>query len=159
MTTIIFLFLIFNIFSSSFQTIKAAFFCDDTLEEIYVVEGTTEIKIVDESNMQRDGGIESPYYFNELNAVPGDLIKFDCFNSVATTYGVGCFLLKDNCTCYDFNPNLPKDNDVVTHLETSLDGKPCKIDVNSLLDKIENKHYYYQHYIPLDASKISCEDK
>ena len=111
MTTIIFLFLIFNIFSFSSQTIKAAFFCDDSLKEIYVVEGNAQRKIAQGSNgIKENRTVYVPYYFKELNAVPGDLIRFKCFNIMTITFGAGCFVLDNNCYCYDFNPNLPKGN-------------------------------------------------
>jgi hypothetical protein len=91
MATIIFLFLIFNIFSFSSQKIKAAFFCDDTLEEIYVVEGSTLRQVEHGSSV--GGSWDRPYYFNALNVVEGDLIRFICSNTGGGALGGGCFFL------------------------------------------------------------------
>ena len=157
MTTIIFLFLVFNIFSFSSQTIKAAFFCDDELKEIYVKEGDNENLIVGQSNIPT-GGVGVPYYFDKLNATPGDLIKFKCYNRWSSTYGAGCFLLNDNCHCYDFNTNLRQNNSATSHLSVTLGGKSCSIDIPDSLGHKANTHYFYEHYIPLDASKISCKN-
>ena len=128
MATIIFLFLLFNIFSFSSQTIEAAFFCGGVLWEIYVVEGTRESVIAKSSDLP-SGGYLAPYYFHKLNAVPGDLIKFQCYNfnpspglfgELTRSFGAGCFLLNDNCYCYDFDSDLPKDNDDFKDLTVHL---------------------------------------
>ena len=154
MLTKISLFLIFHIFSLSFQTIKVAIFCDDHLKEIYVVKGNEQIEIAKEPNLPTGGG-PNPYYFYELNAVPGDLIRFKCFNIMTITFGAGCFVLDNNCYCYDFNPNLPKGNYVKT-LYARFGDISCGIEVQSLEDESSEKNHFYEHYIPLDVSKLSC---
>ena len=170
MTTIIFLFLVFNIFSFSSQTIKAAIFCGGYLDSIYVVEGTRESVIATRSSEMPKGGRQTPYCFDELNAVPGDLIKIKCYNynpspgsgffdKLTRSFGAGCFLLNDNCYCYDFDSDLPKDNDDFKDLTATFDIKSCSIRVFPLQERSSNmKNYYYQHEIPLDASKISCKN-
>ena len=71
-----FLFLFFNIFSLSFQTVQAALFCDDDLKEIYIVEGNIERKIADGVT----GAWNKPFMYPSLNATPGDFIKMKCYN-------------------------------------------------------------------------------
>ena len=78
---VIFLFLVFNIFSLSFQDIEAVFFCDDVIKAVYVVDGTNQIPISGERELNE----EFIYNYTHLDAVPGDLIKFTCYNEGGPT--------------------------------------------------------------------------
>ena len=44
---VISLFLFINIFSISYQTVQAAFFCDDDIQDIYVIKGNDKKKIAE----------------------------------------------------------------------------------------------------------------
>ena len=154
MATIIFFFLIINIFSYSFQKIQAVFFCDDVLKDIYVVEGNIQRKIEE----VYEGNFETPYVFNELNAAPGDLIKFNCMNREGFTFGAGCFVLNNLCYCYDFNNTIPKNSNYYLTREYNFGNIHCSIDVHYLLEERQIKDYIYEHYIPLDVSKLSCKN-
>ena len=96
---VIFLFLLINTFSISYQTVQAAFFCDDDIQDIYVVNGNDKIKIAD----KKPGDCHTPYYYKDLAATPGDLLYFGCDNSGGgITYGAACFYMSDDCHCYSF---------------------------------------------------------
>ena len=41
----------------------------------------------------------------DLDVDPGAFIKFTCYNKNGPTLGGGCFLINNNCQCYDFNVN------------------------------------------------------
>ena len=97
---VISLFLFINIFSISYQTVQAAFFCDDDIQDIYVVNGNSKTKIAN----KKAGSHQTPYYYNNLDATPGDLLYFGCYNSGGSiTYAAGCFYIFDDCHCYMFN--------------------------------------------------------
>ena len=102
------IFLFFVIFSFSFQTIPTAFFCDDYLKEIYVVEGNIPRQVADGSIV--GGNWETPYYFYNLNVIEGDLIRFRCRNKKKPSLGGGCFFLYDKCHCYEFDNAIGWDN-------------------------------------------------
>ena len=63
-----FLFLVFKIFSISFQGIPTAFFCDDLLKGVYVVNGNN-LKKIDNG---WDVSWEDPYVYDNLDIAPGD---------------------------------------------------------------------------------------
>ena len=149
---VIFLFLVFNIFSLSFQYIEAVFFCDDFIAAIYVVDGTNQIQISGK-------GIENgrfTFNYSHLNAVPGDLIKFTCYNGKGPTWGAGCFVLNDQCYCDNFE--IDKDHNNNKNFERSFNFGHITCTMSGIIKLQEeiNGYYDYQHYIPLDASKISC---
>ena len=96
---VISLFLFINIFSISYQTVQAAFFCDDDIQDIYVVKGNEKKKIAD----KKAGNCYTTYYYKDLAAIPGDLIYFGCDNAgKGITFGAGCFYIYDTCHCYMF---------------------------------------------------------
>ena len=156
METIIFLFLIFNIFSFSFQTIQAVFFCDAQLKEIYVIEGNTQRSI----EVGYGGNFETPHVFDNLNATPGDLIRFSCMNIEGFTFGAGCFVLNNICHCYNFDTNIPRINNGIIRSYNFGDDISFNLNVlySQVQDTIGNYNYYYEHYIPLDVNKISCQN-
>ena len=67
---VIFLLLLANIFSLSYQTVDACFFCDDNIQDIYVVNGATKTKIAD----KKSGNCETPYLYKNLAASPGVVV-------------------------------------------------------------------------------------
>ena len=104
---VIFLFLMFQIFPVSFQTIPAILFCDDIVTEVFVVEGTQEIKIADRG-IEGTGHNNHLFTYDSLNAVSGDLIKFTCSNSGGGySLGGGCFVLDNKCYCDEFENDKP----------------------------------------------------
>ena len=150
------IFLFFVIFSFSFQTIPTSIFCDDSLKEIYVVEGSTHRQVEHGSN--GGGSWNRPYYFN-LDVVEGDLIRFKCYNNLRGAYGGGCFFLNNKCYCYEFDNDIGWNNDYATK-SANLCGTTCIVNIHYLNRELSREHfdYYYEHYIPLDATKISCKN-
>ena len=151
-----FLFLFFNIFSLSFQTVQAALFCDDDLKEVYVVEGNIEIKIADGVN----GAWNKPFIYPSLNATPGDLIKMKCYNKKGGASGAGCFLVNNECLCYMFNNSDGKEYNYSKHNRRifNFNSKNCDI-IIYMLKEMEIQEYYFQNYIPLDANCIFCQNE
>ena len=99
---VLFLFLFFNIFFISFQVIPTGFSCDDYIKGVYVVEGGTTKPLAGEWILNS----ETPYVYNNLNVVEGDLVRFKCHNTIGGyTFGAGCFLVYGNCYCDEFNSN------------------------------------------------------
>ena len=154
----ILLILFFNLFSFSFQAIKAAFFCEDYLEEVYVVEGDTQRQITHGDQSYPKGAWNLPYYFLNLNASEGDLIRYNCKNNKKESSGAGCFFLDNNCFCYDFYVNLERGN-VYKPKTATFDGKSCNINVQCTKEEVTKNQetYVYEHYIPLNATKITCK--
>ena len=149
---VIFLFLIFNIFSISFQDIEAVFFCDDVIKAVYVVDGTNEIQISGE------GKANGRFTFNytHLDAVPGDLIKFTCYSYGGASRGAGCFVLNDQCYCDNFEINKNHKYNPIISRSFNFGHITCSMSNILLLEEELEGNQDYQHYIPLDASKISC---
>ena len=95
----IFLLLLINIISLSLQEVQAIFFCDNNLNGISLIENGIEKNISGPVNS--DG--EFIYPCLNLSAVPGDLIKLNCFNEGGHAGCSGCFLMYGVCYCYNFN--------------------------------------------------------
>ena len=84
----------------SYQNIPVLLFCDDYLKAVYVIDDNSK----DIHDTKTDG------FNNEWNkgdlvnlkTFPGDRIKFKCHNENGPTHGGGCFLVKDECKCYNF---------------------------------------------------------
>ena len=149
----IFLILFFYLFSFSFQTIQAVFFCDDIIKAIYVLEESNEIKIEDEQDLNE----EFIYGFNNLNAVPGDLIKLTCNSLGGWSFGAGCFVLNNDCHCYEFEIDKPRNYIDFVSKSYTFGNIICSMPNIYPLEEIDNIiDYDYKHYIPLDASRISC---
>ena len=154
---VIFLLLLANIFSISYQTVDACFFCDDNIQDIYVVNGATKTKIAD----KKSGNCETPYLYKGLAATPGDLIYFGCSNSGGDiTYGGGCFYIFDSCYCNMFNEVNGLQYDTSYTLSRTADfGSNHKCQFNNmhpLKERDNRKIYYFQNYVPLDVSQIKC---
>ena len=154
---IIFFLLFLKLFPFSSQIIKAVFFCDDELIDVNIVEGTTQTKIADGN----EGNEVSSFVFGfeSLNAAPGDLIRITCLNYYGPSFGAGCFVLSNDCKCFNFNNNINRINGTKTKSYTFENGLLCSMSVKKLdVNDLEGRYYTYEHYIPLNASEISCQN-
>ena len=152
---VIFLLLLANIFSLSHQNVRAAFFCDDDIQDIYVVNGASKSKIADKIS----GSHATPYYYRNLAATPGDLIYFGCTNSGgSTTYAAGCFYIFDDCHCYMFNEvnGIKYTTSTLSRTADFGNNHICVFDTIQRLSEEKRITYYYQNYVPLDAKKVQC---
>ena len=153
---VILLLLFLNIFSISNQSIQAAFFCDDELQDIYVVQGNDKKKIAD----KKSGSAGAPIYYGDLDATPGDLIYFGCYNSIYVSFGAGCFYMYDTCFCslFDNKDGIKYDytKNVITRV-ADFGKKQCSFNSYSLVEKGVITTYYYQNYVPLDATRLECK--
>ena len=145
---VIFLFLFIKIFSISYQTVQAAFFCDDDIQDIYIIKGNEKKKIAD----KKGGNCFSPYYYKDLAAIPGDLIYFGCDNAGgAGTHGGGCFYIYDTCYCYMFDnvDGIQYDNSISPQTRIADFGsKICMFNsIYPLKERDIQKIYYYQNYV------------
>ena len=104
---VIILFLFFNIFSLSSQGIPTGIFCDDIIKGVYVVEKNGSQRMIKGT---WNGRWDIPYPYPNLDVVPGDLIRFICYTGTGGAYGSGCFLIYDECFCYDFDIDKPRKN-------------------------------------------------
>ena len=150
----IFIILFFCIFSFSFQIIQAAFFCDELLREVYLVDKSTgESSQI--AHGPYNGDWRDPNYFLNLAADQGDKIKINCYtnNADSNTYGGGCFLINDNCRCYDFNKEMTPYRPYTR--SANLDGKDCSITLGR--SEVPPGTYSYQYTIPLDTGGITCK--
>ena len=148
---VIFLFLFFKMFFLSFQTIPTGFFCDDYLREVYVIENGISREIV----KGWEGRWDIPYPFQNLSVDPGDLIRFTCYSGTGGAYGSGCFLIYDECFCYDFDIDKPRKNSPLSRT-VKLDDIDCMMDVYPLEETDVEAVYVYEHYVPLNASELRC---
>ena len=80
-----------NSFSNTLQSVQAGLFCDNFLREIYLIDEESKTEKVIAQGWE--GMWSTPYDFSNLNADPGALIKFRCYNYDGLTYGSGCFQL------------------------------------------------------------------
>ena len=93
--------ILLNFLSLSFQIIQSALFCDDQIRNIYVYNENTRAYTF----LLRVWAPEDcwkPDYIN-LDIEPGARIKFECYNEETSILGGGCFLINNQCKCYDFN--------------------------------------------------------
>lgn len=152
---VFFLFLFFNIFSLSFQVIPTWISCDDRIKGVYLVEGGTAKPLAG----VWDGKADIPYVYDKLNVVEGDLIRFTCHNYVGGyTFGSGCFYVYGNCYCYDFDSNNRERGSHHKTFSVQLGGKTCSKEIYALKEYDQKINYDYEHYIPLDATKIGCQN-
>lgn len=152
---VIFLFLLINIFSFSHQIVQAAFFCCDNIQDIYVVNETSKTLIAD----KKSGSYETPYYYKDLTATPGDLIYFGCENAGgSTTYAAGCFYIFDDCHCYMFNEvnGIKYSTSTLSRTADFGNNHICVFDTIQRLSEEKRITYYYQNYVPLDAKQVQC---
>ena len=145
-----------NFFSITLQTVQAGIFCDDYLEEIYLVKENNTKKVIAKG---WKGKWSEPYKFNDLDADPGSLIQFSCYNNEAWTYGAGCFLINEKCYCYNFD-NIDNKEYSKTEKYNGVvifeNNKTCNIEIKFLKEYNKKEYYSYQHFIPLDVNEIEC---
>ena len=153
----VFLILLYCI-SLSFQTIKSWLFCDDRITDIYVYDESLR----DYRHLQTLNNPEDCYNVDyvDLDVDPGALIKFSCRNDAAETLGGGCFLINNNCSCYDFNSTkgFVHSNSGRTFKINCTNGKIYSHYARFLLNG-GGQYYDYQHYVPLDVNEITCNPK
>ena len=153
---LIFFIIFFNIFFS-FQSIPAAFFCDNYLREVEVLDKSTQSykQVAYGWNQNWD----TAYIFN-IDANPGDLIRFRCLNVGGPTLGAGCFLVDNNCYCYNFDNDVKRYSSSVQPFTgiADLAGKRCSLTVKFLDVNTDGVYYYYTHLIPIDANLLSCKN-
>ena len=154
----IFIFIFLNIFLISFQTIQVGFFCDNFLREVYLIDESTKTQKVIATGWE--GFWKSPYYFEKLEAAPGDLIKFKCYNYDGWSFGAGCFYINNICRCYMFENDIKEYSSAISPYSgtVTFGSKQCNINVYYLSEFNVAKDYYYQHYIPLDVDGITCKN-
>ena len=156
MKIVILLLLLANIFSPSYQTVDACFFCDDNIQDIYVVTENGREKIAN----KKDGNCETPYLYKNLAASPGDLLYFGCHNSGGDiTYAAGCFYIFDGCHCYMFNEvnGIKYSTSTVSRTANFGNNHICPFyNIYTLSEKDKRIIYYYQNYVPLDAKQVQC---
>ena len=127
----IFIILIFNIFSPSFQIVHAKFYCEDEVQQIYLEDPVTK-KLKYLRYGPSDGNWRTPSDIPDLAADPGDTIIFKCYShlDVADCWGGGCFLINNNCHCYNFyfesTAYTPYEPYTFT---TDIEGRPCILSV------------------------------
>ena len=145
----ILIFLFFIIVPFSFQEIQAAFYCEDILPNVYLIDQST-------GNLLNIGSgtsvfWEDPNIFTYLAAEQGDTIQINCDSiSDGDNYGGGCFLINNNCHCYDFNTRVEYFETI--NYETELDDKPCHISLRR--SHVPDGIYPYIYKIPLDPNGI-----
>ena len=71
--------LIFSLFSPSFQTINASFFCEDELKESYIEDPVTK-KLTQIGYGPTDGIWSTPSRIPDLAAAPWDTLVFRCYS-------------------------------------------------------------------------------
>ena len=147
-----------NLLYFTLQKVQTAIFCDNYIREIYLINETTKKEKVIANGSEHYWA--EPYYYNNLEADPGDLIKIKCYNSEGWSFGAGCFLINNICRCYMFHDDYNKGytNELGPHpgKVTFENNIQCNIDVYWInIFNIPGDYYYY-HYIPLDANAITC---
>ena len=156
---LLYIYVFVNILCFSYQNVRSAFFCDNFLREIYLVDESSHTEKSIATGWE--GSWSDPYYFENLQAEPGDLIKLKCYNVDGWSYGAGCFLINNICRCYMFDNEIKDYTNLVgphpgkVYFST---GQECNINVYFLNQFGVVKDYYYQHYIPLDVNGITCKN-
>ena len=124
------------------------------MKDVYKVEDNKQIKI--EEGRGRDC---EPYYFESLDAAPGDLIRIICYDKNRGTYGAGCFVLNNNCHCFNFDSNISRvnyRNVTRSHPICSMSG--IQFIIFEECPSVCPRNYTYEQRIPLDVSNISCKN-
>ena len=148
----VYIILILNLLLFSYQSIQAGFFCDNYLREVYLIDENSHTQKVIANGWE--GFFTNPYIFENLQADPGDLIKFKCYNVDGWTNGAGCFIVNEICRCYNFDNDIKEYTDKIGPLSGTItfnNNRQCNIDAYRLKEFDVAKDYYYQHRIPLDV--------
>ena len=155
---LIYLFLFFTIFSFSFQGIPTGIFCDDYLRGVYVLEGGkggTLRKI----SSGWDGNAATPYVYTSLDVAPGDYVRFTCYNYIGGySFGAACFYIYNKCYCYDFEVSNKPQSSRSESKSVTLNNVKCSMVLHTLQEYDKKLNYNYEHYIPLDATELKCQN-
>ena len=147
--------LILNIFLFSFQNTPSLFYCDDILRKVYIVDKSSGNIIKDIGTGSGSGSWDTPNYFYNLEADPGDHIRIICYTPNSGVYGGGCFLVNNICYCYNFYNIYSHEHASFTRGGT-LGGKPCNVPLRQRSGQIGD--YSYEQTIPLDVGGITCKN-
>ena len=63
-----------------------------------------------------------------------------------------------NCYCDEFNSNNKPRGDYHKTFTVKLGGKTCQREIYALTEFDQKINYDYEHYVPLDASRITCQN-
>ena len=151
--------ILFYCLGLSFQTIESGLFCDDILKDIYVYD--QKLGNYRQLQFEKDRADSSNVDYIDLDVDPGAFIKFTCYNFVGPTLGGGCFLINNNCHCYDFDINRKTINKDLAPLPFTVkfkNGKECQFKA-AYLQQDEKADLVYYHNIPLDVDEITCLKK
>ena len=143
----------------SFQKIQSGLFCDDRILRIYRYDESLGryilLKYVD--NPADCNNVD----YIDLDVSPGDRIKFECRNDAKEALGGGCFLINNQCKCYDFHID---GNDFYYIGETRnfllyFPYKKCSYKAKLLKQNVVPYINDFYHDVPLDATEIKCNPK
>ena len=159
MQTLNIILILLNYLSLSFQIIQSALFCDDQIGNIYVynesIRAYTFLLAVEDPK-----DCWNPDYV-DLDVDPGAVIKFECYNAHTSILGGGCFLINNQCRCYDFNivgSNFDYTEETRLFQAKFNNNITCNHKVKCFLGKDYTTYEYY-HTVPLDAFEIKCIPK
>jgi len=140
----------------SFQKIKSGLFCDDRIVDIYVYdERSGDYRHLQTLNNSADCNNVD---YVDLDVDPGALIKFSYRNDAEEALRGECFLINNNCHCYEFDSTEGFGHDGNQYRDFYVNfnnGVTCSHKARLFRDK--RQHIYeYLHKIPLDVNKIEC---
>ena len=151
--------ILLNYLSLSFQIIQSALFCDDQIRNIYVYnERTRDYTFLLKVRAPED--CWKPDYI-DLDIDPGARIKFECYNAETSILGGGCFLINNQCRCYDFNivgSNFDYTEETRLFQPKFNNNFICNHKVKCFLGKYDTTYEFY-HTVPLDPYEIKCNPK
>ena len=144
--------LFFIIVPFSFQSIQAAFFCEDVLPSVFLIDQSTGGKTYLDKGRSTEWTTAN--IFTNLQAEQGDKIEINCDSNYGdgSTCGGGCFLINNICQCYDFS--VRSNYFQIVERSTSLGGKQCYLPLKRF--DFDGGIYTYTYRIPLDARGVTC---
>ena len=159
MKTINFIIIFLNYLNFSFQNVQSALFCDDRILDIYVYdESMGKYKFL--QNVRYPEDCDHVDYV-DLKVDPGALIKFECRNDASYTYGGGCFLINNQCRCYDFNMfgGITGYSGERRQYSVNFNNGVTCIHYGNIREEQSVTTFEYYHLVPLDVNGITCKPK
>ena len=159
MQTLNIILILLNYLSLSFQIIQSALFCDDRIDNIYVKNESTG-KYIKLLKVKYPEDCWNPDYV-DLDVDPGAVIKFECYNMLNAILGGGCFLINNQCRCYEFSIygySFDKSDENRPFQAKFNNNITCNHKVRSFLGNDYTTYEFY-HTVPLDALEIKCIPK
>ena len=158
MQTLNIILILLNYLSLSFQIIQSALFCDDQIGRIYKYnESIGDYEFLLRVKDPKD--CWEPDYI-DLDVDPGAVIKFECFNAASFILGGGCFLINNECKCYNFSivgNNFDKSEETRPY-QAKLNNTICNYKAKCFLGK-DSTTYEFYYTVPLDPNEIKCIPK